>query len=103
MVDQNRPKLLLSEISRTLRDLMKNDELVEKCLFCFVFFLWCDQCDIRGKQYLSMTMCEDTKLKSFDFQDCRFYELVNGIDPDTHFYQNVNMTCEYYLEEELNA
>lgn len=50
-----------------------------------------------------MTMCEHTKLKSFDFQDHRFYELENGIDPDIHFYQNVNMTCEYYSEKELNT
>ena len=50
-----------------------------------------------------MSMCEQKKLKSFDFQDHRFYELENSIDPDTHFYQNVNMTCEYYSEEELNT
>ena len=48
-------------------------------------------------------MCEYTDLKSFDFQDYKLSELDNDIDPEIHFYQNIDLNCEYYSEDKFNS
>lgn len=48
-------------------------------------------------------MCEFTDFKSFDFQDHKLYELENDTDPEIHFYQNININCEYYSEDKFNS
>lgn len=48
-------------------------------------------------------MCEYTDFKPFDFQDHKHYVLENDSDPEIHFYQNINMDCEYYSEDKFNA
>lgn len=42
-------------------------------------------------------------LQTFDFQDHKLYELENDIDPEIHFYQNINISCEYYSEDKFNS
>lgn len=48
-------------------------------------------------------MYEHTDFKSFDFQDHKLYELEYDIDPDIHFYQNINMSCNYFSEDKFNT
>ena len=49
------------------------------------------------------TMGEYTDLMSFDFQDHKPYDLENNIDPEIHFYQNIDLNCDYYSEDRFNA
>lgn len=48
-------------------------------------------------------MCEHTDFKFFYFKDHKLYELENDTDPEIHFYQNIDMNCEYYSEDEFNS
>ena len=48
-------------------------------------------------------MGEYTDLKSLDFQDHKLYELENDTDPEILFYQNTDMNCYYYSEDEFNS
>ena len=48
-------------------------------------------------------MCEQTDLKFFDLEDHKLYGLENDTDPEIHFYQNLDMNCEYYSEDEFNS
>lgn len=48
-------------------------------------------------------MGEYSDPKSFDFKDHKLYELENDIDPEIHFYQNIDLNCEYYSEDKFNS
>lgn len=47
-------------------------------------------------------MCEYTDFCSIHFQDHKI-DLGNENDPEIHFYQNINMNCEYYSENNFNS
>lgn len=48
-------------------------------------------------------MSEYTDFKSFDHQGHELYDLENDIDPEVHFYRNIDMNCEYYSEDKFNS
>lgn len=39
---------------------------------------------------------ETLNFKTFDYTEHKLYEIEKDIDPENHFYNNINNSCEYY-------
>lgn len=46
---------------------------------------------------------EHLNFKTFDHTEHKMYEIENEIDPENHFYNNINNNCEYYTDEQFNS
>lgn len=49
------------------------------------------------------THAEKTNFKTFNYAEHNMHDPESNIDPDTHFYNNTNNTCEYYTDDQFNV
>ncbi len=47
------------------------------------------------------TSADELRLKTFDYTDHSLHNIEHDIDPDNHFYLNMNQQCSYFTEEQL--
>lgn len=60
--------------------------------------------NVRPKDYNHEVQShEELNLKPFDFTEYKPYELGNNIDPENHFYNDINCNCEYYTDEQFKG
>jgi hypothetical protein len=54
-------------------------------------------------EYNLYSKYEHLNFANFDHTEHKMYEVCNEIDPENHFYNNINNNCEYYSDEQFKS
>ena len=46
---------------------------------------------------------ESLGLKMFEYREHKLHDMDSDIDPENHFYNNINNQCEYYTEAQIKG